>query len=159
MSSYRISEVGKRTGFSAPTLRYYERIGLIPAPERTPGGYRSYDDEHLQILDFVGRAKSLGLHLGEIRSLVEIWASRDCRATRAQLLAQVDEQLTRVRAAINDLSKLRVQLEDVYTILTATPAPTRCGPGCGCEIDVSRMNLGLSRELNLISLKSRAQAR
>ncbi len=54
----RIAEVAARSGFSTPTLRYYEDIGLMPAAERTDAGYRSYDDTALKRLRFISRAKS-----------------------------------------------------------------------------------------------------
>ena len=63
----RISEVSERTGFSGPTLRYYEQIGLLPAPERTGAGYRVYGDRDVARLDFIARAKRLGCSLDEIR--------------------------------------------------------------------------------------------
>lgn len=155
MSDYRISEVAARTGLSAPTLRYYERIGLIPEPARRPSGYRVYSDEHLRVLDFIARAKPLGLPLEEMRTLVEAWTQKDCRATREQLFALVDGKLAAVRHLIGDLLVFRDQLEEVLATLAAAPAPTRCGPGCGCEIEVSRVGLDLSRDLNLVSLKPR----
>ena len=59
-AGYRIKEVSERSGFSAPTLRYYEEIGILPEPKRTPAGYRSYDDSTLARLSFIARASSSG---------------------------------------------------------------------------------------------------
>jgi len=153
VSGYKISAVAAWTGFSAPTLRYYERIGLIPAPERTAGGYRSYDDEDLRVLGFVSRAKRLGLTLDEVRTLAAAWRSQDCRTTREQLLALVGDKFAQARHLIADLIRFRVQLDQVHATLSEAPVPKRCGPDCGCEIDVSRVELDVSRELNLVSLK------
>lgn len=60
----RIRNVANRSGFSAPTLRYYEEIGLIPPPVRTSAGYACNDDSTLDRLSFIGRAKQLGCSLG-----------------------------------------------------------------------------------------------
>lgn len=139
---YGISEVASRTKFSAPTLRYYERMGLIPAPERTSAGYRSYDDEHLRILDFVGRAKRLGLPLEAIRCLVDAWTRRDCPETRKQLIDLLEAKLDEVQRAIHDLVAFAEQLEDVHGALLEAPARSSCGPQCGCVVDVSSVEPG-----------------
>ncbi|HZD79111.1 MAG TPA: MerR family transcriptional regulator [Actinomycetota bacterium] len=152
MSTYTISEVATRTGFSTPTLRYYEQIGLIPRPERTEVGYRVFTEEHLRILDFIGRAKRLGLPLEEIAVLAEAWAKRDCRATREQLERLVETKLTQVRHLIGDLIRFRDQLEEVHLELTDRPAPRRCGPDCGCEIEVNTIDRDEVRVLSLVSL-------
>jgi MerR family copper efflux transcriptional regulator len=152
---YRISDVTSATGFSPPTLRYYEKIGLIPAPERTPSGYRVFTDEHVRILGFVARAKRLGLPLDEIRLLAEAWSSEDCRTAREQLLTLVESKLAQVRHLIGDMVRFRDQLEEVYSVLSENPAPARCGPECGCEIDVSRVDFDTARELTLVGLGPR----
>ena len=59
-SSYQIKDIADRSGFTAATLRYYEEIGLLPEPTRTPAGYRLYDDHTLDRLAFITRAKQLG---------------------------------------------------------------------------------------------------
>ena len=158
MDGYRISEVAARTGFSASAVRYYEKIGLIPAPERTPSGYRVFGDEHLRLLGFIGRAKHLGLPLEEIRVLAEAWGKDDCRATREQLLNLLDAKLAQVRHLIGDMVRFRDQLEEVYGDLTDRPAPVRCGPECGCEIDVGRVDLDTARDLTLVGLGPHTEA-
>ncbi len=60
---YRIAGVAERAGFSSPTLRYYEQIGLLPVPERTPAGYRLYDERAIERLTFIARAEQLGCTL------------------------------------------------------------------------------------------------
>jgi DNA-binding transcriptional MerR regulator len=77
MDGYSISQVAERTGFSASTLRFYEQSGLV-TPNRTPSGYRTYDDHHLELLSFVGRAKGLGLSLDEIVEVLELRAQNRC---------------------------------------------------------------------------------
>jgi DNA-binding transcriptional MerR regulator len=69
VSTYRISELARRTGVSASTLRFYEQAGLLSAA-RTASGYRVYDEQAVRRLEFVGAAKLLGLPLEEIRDLL-----------------------------------------------------------------------------------------
>jgi DNA-binding transcriptional MerR regulator len=66
----RIGELSRRTGCNIETIRYYERIGLLPAPVRSAGRYRLYDTADLRRLSFIRRARDLGSTLDEVRSLV-----------------------------------------------------------------------------------------
>jgi predicted site-specific integrase-resolvase len=61
VGGYRIAELAERSGFTATTLRYYEQVGVLDPPVRTPAGYRLYDDAALDRLAFVDRAKRMGL--------------------------------------------------------------------------------------------------
>ena len=65
----KISEVAERSGVPASTLRYYERLGMLAA-RRNPNGYRHFDEDHLERLEFIASAKRLGLELPEIRDLL-----------------------------------------------------------------------------------------
>lgn len=64
-TGYKIKDVADRSGFSAVTLRYDEQIGLLPESARTAAGYRLYDDDALERLAFIARAKQLGCSLDE----------------------------------------------------------------------------------------------
>src|SRR5690606_41081910 len=66
----KIGEVAERSGCHPETVRYYERIGLLPAPPRTPGGYRDYRPADADRLRFISRGRELGFSLEEIRSLL-----------------------------------------------------------------------------------------
>ena len=76
----KIKDVAAASGFTAATLRYYERIGLLPEASRTPAGYRTYDQRTVERLAFIARAKQLGCTLEEIAGLtpapVEVTATR-----------------------------------------------------------------------------------
>ncbi len=69
MNTYRISELARRTGVPASTLRFYEQAGLLPA-ERTGSGYRMYGEDAVARLELIASAKQLGLPLEEIRELL-----------------------------------------------------------------------------------------
>ena len=66
-----IGKVAERVGIPPKTLRYYEEVGLLPPPARSPGGYRLYSELDVRRADLVGRARTLGMGLDEIRTLVE----------------------------------------------------------------------------------------
>lgn len=104
-------EIASRTGVSKDTLRHYERIGLIDAPPRSPGGYRQYSDAHVARVSLIRRALAVGFGLDE---LVGIFAIRDgggtpCRQVRDSLaLKRVEldrklEELTRFRDEITTI--------------------------------------------------------
>ena len=81
----RIADVARRSGFSPATLRYYEEIGVLPAPPRTDGGYRSYDERTLVRLAFISRAKQLGCSLDEIADLSLAWDGGECGPVQDRL--------------------------------------------------------------------------
>ena len=62
----RVGEVAERAGVNVETLRYYERRGLLPAPERTPSGHRRYDEETVRFLRAIKEAQAVGFTLAEI---------------------------------------------------------------------------------------------
>jgi DNA-binding transcriptional MerR regulator len=66
----RIGEIGERSGLSTKALRYYERVGLIEEPTRTPSGYRDYGESVLDRLRFIRLAQAAGLTLGEIKGVI-----------------------------------------------------------------------------------------
>jgi DNA-binding transcriptional MerR regulator len=66
----RIGELAERAGISAKAIRYYEQIGILAPPARTPSGYRAYDQAALGRLGFERAAQALGLPLGEIRQII-----------------------------------------------------------------------------------------
>jgi MerR family mercuric resistance operon transcriptional regulator len=78
----RIGELSRRTGCNIETIRYYERIGLLPAPVRSAGRYRLYDTADWRRLSFIRRARELGLTLDEVRSLVSLSAGGLCQRSR-----------------------------------------------------------------------------
>lgn len=131
--TYRISELARRSGFSASTLRYYETLGLLPEPDRTDAGYRVYDDGTLERLAFIARAKTMGLALDDIAELVRLWADGLCAPVQDRLRDLVDAKVGEVRGQLGELSRFANQLEHLSESLAATEPAERCGPGCGCD--------------------------
>jgi DNA-binding transcriptional MerR regulator len=68
----RIGELAEASGMTTKTLRFYEEAGLLPAPERTSGGYRDYDPEVVPRLDFIRRSRAAGLTLAQIRDVLDV---------------------------------------------------------------------------------------
>ena len=137
MSSYRISELARRTGFTPSTLRYYESVGLLPDPERTAAGYRVYDDSALERLGFIARAKQMGLALDDIAELVALWADGPCAPVQERLRDLLDDKVADVRQQLDELNRFAAQLAHLRTSLETIEPADRCGPGCGCDTELA----------------------
>src|SRR4051812_43802398 len=129
---YRIAEVAVRTGFSTPTLRYYEDIGLLPPTDRTPAGYRLYDDRAIERLNFIARAKQLGCSLDEITDLADAWDSNECAPIKHRLRALVAAKLADTEARIAELTTFATELRNTATTLESAPLDGPCDDTCGC---------------------------
>jgi DNA-binding transcriptional MerR regulator len=110
MDALTIGQLGRATGTKIETVRYYEKIGLLPEPRRTAGNYRSYAAEHLQRLGFIRRARELGFSIEDVRELLKLAAhgERPCE--------EVDQLMTRhleiTERKIEALTRLRHELRD-----------------------------------------------
>jgi DNA-binding transcriptional MerR regulator len=137
MPELLISELAARSGFSAPTLRYYERIGLLPAPRRTGSGYRVYDEDALDRLRFVARAKSLGLTLDETRELAGLWSSDECQPVQTRLAELLRDKRGAARHQMHELDAFVAQLDRVAGNLGRHVPDGPCDDTCGCATDVA----------------------
>lgn len=126
-----IGQIAKATGVAARTIRYYEQIGVLPPPSRTGAGYRQYDQLAVQRLRFVGRARSLGLPLRDLKTLMLTVDERPRPALRPRLLAVVREHLSAVRHRTAELQGLQRQLEQVLNRLLDAPRERHPG-SCRC---------------------------
>lgn len=109
MSAMSIGELAKRTAVQVETIRYYEKTGVMPAPPRTPGGYRMYDENHVQRLVFVRRSRELGFGLADVRRMLSLVDTG--HVTCEQVRALAVEHLAQVRAKIADLRRMEQALE------------------------------------------------
>ena len=132
MDGLRISELARRVGVPTSTVRYYERIGLVPGPERSASGYRIYDADAETRLLFITRAKRLGLSLEAIAELAGVWDGTNCGATQARLASLLDAKRTEIAEQIRELEHFTVQLADVQHRLAAGTAPDECGSDLNC---------------------------
>lgn len=107
----KIGELGERCGVTAKTIRYYESIGLLDDPPRTPSGYREYGDDAVERLRFIRDAQATGLTLSEVASVLELKGAgeRTCGHTMALIEAHVtaiDAQIEQLTAARRELATL-----------------------------------------------------
>ena len=107
----KISEAADASGCHLETIRYYERIGLLPKPERTAGNYRSYGEAHRTRLAFVRHSRELGFTIEEVRSLLDLADHPErecCEADRiaTRHLAQVEEKIGQLVTLRDELSRI-----------------------------------------------------
>ena len=103
-----IGEVARATGTQAETIRYYERIGLLPAPPRTVAGYRIYGRSDVNRLAFVKRSRDLGFTIEQVRVLLALAQEGDRNCKEVDAIAR--RHLTDVEGKIGDLQRLAKEL-------------------------------------------------
>lgn len=122
----RIGELSRQTGCNIETVRYYERIGLLPKPVRSAGRYRLYDSDDVGRVTFVRRARELGFSLDEVRALLAL-SNKSGTAACAEVRELAATHLQQVRARILDLQAMERVLKE---------AVRRCDAGAfpGCPL-------------------------
>lgn len=118
---FQIGLLSTETGVNIETIRYYEKIGLIPAPPRTEGRQRVYDSAHLKRLNFIRRGRELGFTLDQIRALLGL--VRGHNLTCAEVKEMTEEHLTDIRRRVKDLRKLERVLTDLAAKCSGNAVP------------------------------------
>ncbi len=113
----RIGELAAKLGLNPRTIRYYEKLGLIPASERTPSGYRIYDTTDRERLRFILKAKAIGLTLEEIGEILALRreGSPPCEHVITLLdnkITGIDQQLLALNDFRQDLVALREEVQE-----------------------------------------------
>lgn len=105
---FQVGEVSQRFGLNPQTLYFYERVGLIPSPQRTEAGYRLYSEADLERLAFITQAKALGLSLDDIKELLNLQDGQrlSCQEVYDRLLKKVEQ----IDQTIHKLQTLKAQL-------------------------------------------------
>jgi MerR family copper efflux transcriptional regulator len=127
----KIGELAERAGTSVKTIRYYDRVGVLAATERSGAGYRLYTDDALGQYRFVRAAQAVGLSLGEIRQVI---ALRDRGETPCgfvaeligQRAAELDERIVELQRLRDDLGRLAQRAEHLDA--------RRCDPDLVCHV-------------------------
>jgi MerR family mercuric resistance operon transcriptional regulator len=117
----RRSDLARMTGCNLETIRYYENIGVMPAPPRNAKNYRCYDETHVDRLRFVMRARDLGFTLEEIRDLLALVDGGVQTCAEVQGLAS--RHLDVVRAKIDDLRRIETVLAETVSKCTGDDVP------------------------------------
>ncbi len=108
----KIGELAGVTGANAKTIRFYEAEGLMPEPARLASGYRSYNDESVSRLEFILKAKRLGLSLHDIQSVLQLHDAEEATCVHVrdlldQKIAEVETTIEALQAFKGDLAALR----------------------------------------------------
>jgi len=117
-----IGDVSARTGVKVETIRYFERIGLMPVAERTSSGHRVYDEAQLRRLTFISRCRALGFSQDDIRSLLGV---EDNTPSCDEVFAKTTLHRKAIREKISDLRKLERRLAEISATCT-TGRTTSC---------------------------------
>jgi MerR family mercuric resistance operon transcriptional regulator len=119
-----IGALSEDTGVNIETIRYYERIGLLPAPPRSAGRHRLYGESHRQRLVFIRRARELGFSLEEIRTLLGLGGGRH-DLTCGDVRALTQHHIEAIRDKVRDLKRLERTLSAL-----AAQCKADIVPGC-----------------------------
>ena len=104
MAGLSIGGLARRTGVHIETIRYFEKVGLLDAPDRTEGGHRAYAEHHVRALSFIKRARQLGFTPKEVRAILNLGGPEKACCDEVQEIAV--HHLEQVRRKIADLARL-----------------------------------------------------
>lgn len=140
----RIGELAESTGVGVETVRYYEKLGLLPPPAREGNGYRSYSKTHLERLAFIRHCRALDMPLADVTRLLNFveQPASDC----GDINVLVDEQLARVRARLESMRALEKQLSALRRQCSEPHSTQECGilhdlvaaahgEACACHVE------------------------
>ena len=116
-----IGELSRVSGVNIETIRYYERIKMLSAPQRTASGRRVYGSTELRILAFIRRSRELGFSLNEIRALLRLGAPGKASCSEVKVIATL--HLEDIRAKLSDLKKLERLLAKTVARCSGKKAP------------------------------------
>ncbi len=127
----RIGELARRSGIAPSAVRYYEQLGLLPAPGRTASGYRSFADDTVDRLTFIRSAQAVGLTLAEVRQVLGV---RDGGEAPCHVVAEfIDRRHAEIRARIAELQALERELTQLRERAKRLE-PRDCDPSGICHV-------------------------
>ena len=106
-----ILELAKKSGLSKDTIRYYEKIGVLPKPKRSTNGYREYDSSMIINLKLLNHAKKLGFSLKELKSLSLLFMNK--KLSRKEMGTKLKLKLLEIDLKIETLNKLKENIEEI----------------------------------------------
>ena len=138
-----ISQLAKAVGVSTDTVRYYEKQGLISAPQRQANGYRRYTDTHVDLVRFVRGAQALGFSLAEIRAILPQVVQGTLG--RSEIEQQLKAKMAQIDAHMAQLKTLKKELAATFSALRCAPHQpvaaahaTALDSGSGAGVAVAR---------------------
>jgi MerR family mercuric resistance operon transcriptional regulator len=144
-ASLQIGQVAQKTGLSVDAIRFYEKVGLLPRPARTQGGYRLYEDREVADLEFIQRAQQLGFSLNEIRELFSI--QRHPPEVCVHVRGLIAQKLGVVRAKIAELQRLEAELAGALRkCRTALLQPSKHQDSCPVLEAITKPRKGRSHD-------------
>ena len=120
----QIGQLASQAGVAIDTVRYYERQGLLPTPQRRASGYRQYGEQDIARLRFIRRAKELGFSLQEISELLALSNARDTDVARIK--AATESKLQDVERRIQELVRVRDGLKSLVEHCPGQGDPAAC---------------------------------
>lgn len=135
----QINQLADLTGVSPKTIRYYEDIGLLPAPSRSENNYRQYEEQDVERLRLVAGARRLDLSLEEIREILDLRDRREapCRVLLERLEHKADEIAERIHA----LKLMERDLRTLHQLGLTFPTDDVEGKHCVCHLVSERSNI------------------
>ena len=128
----KIQEFSELAGLSTKTIRYYESIGILPSPDRTPNGYRDYSERDLERARFVAGIRSLDLSVDEINELL---AMRDRREAPCRtLLDLIEQKADQIEERIQLLKQMEIDLRKLHKMGLTFPTDDIDGKNCICHL-------------------------
>ena len=124
MTAQTIAKAARAAGVHVETIRYYERVGLVPRPRTTGTAYRLYPDETVRRIRFVKRAQKLGFTLREISELLRLRAGKE--NTSAAVRRRVEKKLEDMEKRLTDLMAMRETLRDLLGTCSGRGGSDRC---------------------------------
>jgi DNA-binding transcriptional MerR regulator len=119
-----IGELAKETGVKVVTIRYYEKIGVLPAPKRTAGNYRAYNEGHAQRLRFIRRCRDLGFPLDQVRDLFRL--SAENAPSCAEVCRVAERHLKAIEDKLADLNHLASELRRINASCSGSRPMAEC---------------------------------
>lgn len=126
VTTFKIGEVASRANVNKETVRYYEKRGLIPKPDRRRSGYRIFTQRHIDQIKFIKRAQELGFTLSEIKELLDLRMDED--TTCSEIKEEAQEKYKDVEEKIKDLQRIKETLIELIDSCTGE------GPKGDCPI-------------------------
>src|SRR5215211_9121752 len=148
----KIQEFAQLAGLSTKTIRYYESIGILASPQRTPNGYRDYSKQDLERARLVAGIRSLDLSLDEIAEILAMQNRRDapCRI----LLDRIEQKANQIEERIRVLRRMEIDLRQLHELGLTFPTDDVDGKNCICHLVSERPALNASNYKHSMETRS-----